>query len=197
PVELRAGGFRQEGEHTRCHRVVRLDDIVELRSRTGLPRRYRPGRGGFDPEAAARTAEARYSFRQRVVILLLLTAVTTGVVAGLTLPVLWWGHGVVDAVLIGYLGYLRRQVRIEEEIRQRRLARMRAASRRTPSRPDPLAEIEVLRTEGGGVVGNERKPMPTSRVRRQAVVVDPEDEDPAFHELNDPGHLPYRRAVGE
>ncbi|WP_026452954.1 divisome protein SepX/GlpR [Saccharomonospora iraqiensis] len=163
----------------------------------GRPRRYRPGRGGFDPEAAARTAKAKYSFRQRVVILLLLTAATTGVVAGVTLPVLWWAHGVVDAVLIGYLGYLRRQVRIEEEIRQRRLARMRAASRRTPSRPDPLAEIEVLRSDGVGVVGNERKPMPTSRVRRQAVVVDLEDEDPAFHELDDPGHLPYRRAVGE
>src|SRR5690349_19144548 len=32
------------------------------------PRRYRPGRGGFDPEAAAVIARAKYSFRQRVVL---------------------------------------------------------------------------------------------------------------------------------
>src|SRR5829696_1125191 len=35
-------------------------------------RRYRPGRGGFDPEAAELAARARYGFRQRVVLGLLL-----------------------------------------------------------------------------------------------------------------------------
>jgi len=160
-------------------------------------RRYRPGRGGFDPEAAALAAKAKYAFRQRVVMVLLLTVVTTAVVAGFVLPVLWWAHGVADLTLVTYLVYLRRQVRIEEEIRQRRLARLRAASRRTPRRPNPLEDIEVVSNEPGDVVGSERKPMPTTRVRRQAVVVDLEDEDPAFHELEDPGRYSYRRAVGE
>ncbi len=160
-------------------------------------RRYRPGRGGFDPEAAALAARAKYAFRQRVVVVLLLTVVSTAVVAGFVLPVLWWVHGAVDLTLVAYLVYLRRQVRIEEEIRQRRLARLRAASRRTPRRPNPLEDIEVLPNEPGDVVGAERKPMPTTRVRRQAVVVDLEDEDPAFHELDDPGRYPYRRAAGE
>lgn len=160
-------------------------------------RRYRPGRGGFDPEAAALAAKAKYAFRQRVVVLLLLTVVTTAVVAGVVLPVLWWAHGAVDVVLVAYLVYLRRQVRIEEEIRQRRLARLRAASRRTPRRAGPVEDVEVVVSEPGDVVGAERKPMPTTRVRRQAVVVDLEDEDPAFHELDDPGHYPYRKAAGE
>lgn len=160
-------------------------------------RRYRPGRGGFDPEAAARAARAKYAFRQRVVMILLLIVVTTAVAAGFLLPALWWVHGAADVSLVGYLVYLRRQVRIEEEIRQRRLARLRAASRRAPRRPDPLADIEVLKNEPGDVVGSERKPMPTTRVRRQAVVVDLEDEDPAFHELDAPSRFSYRRAAGE
>ncbi|EHR63162.1 divisome protein SepX/GlpR [Saccharomonospora cyanea] len=160
-------------------------------------RRYRPGRGGFDPEAAALAARAKYAFRQRVVVVLLLTVVSTAVVAGFVLPVVWWVHGAADLTLVAYLVYLRRQVRIEEEIRQRRLARLRAASRRTPRRADPLEDIEVLPNEPGDVVGAERKPMPTTRVRRQAVVVDLEDEDPAFHELDDPGRYSYRRAAGE
>lgn len=164
------------------------------------PRRYRPGRGGFDPEAAELAARAKYAFRQRVVLLLLLLVVGTGVAAGVFWPLLWWAHSAVDLVLVAYLVYLRRQVRIEEDIRQRRLARYREAAQRAPRRPDPLAEIdeiEVRKPDGPGIVASERKPVPTSRLRRQAVVVDPDDEDPAFHELDDPGRLPYRRAAGE
>ncbi|NIJ10470.1 hypothetical protein FHU38_000814 [Saccharomonospora amisosensis] len=160
-------------------------------------RRYRPGRGGFDPEAAELAARAKYAFRQRVVLMLLLTAIVTGVLAGVLLSVLWWAHGAADAVLVGYLVYLRRQVRIEEEIRQRRLARLHSTAQRTPRRPNPLADIEVLKSQAPEPPGAERNPVPTSRVRRQAVVVDLEDEDPAFHELDDPGQLPYRRAAGE
>src|SRR5207248_910127 len=78
-------------------------------SRRAQPERigYRPGRGGFDPEAAEIAARAKYSFRQRVVVILLVAAVVT------------------------------------------------------------------------------------------AAVADLDDEDPAFHELDEPGEGPYRRAVGE
>lgn len=86
-------------------------------------RRYRPGRGGYDPEAAALAARAKYARRQRIVLTMLLLAVTTGILAALVTSVLWWLHAVVDLSLVGYLTYLRRQVRIEEEIRARRLAR--------------------------------------------------------------------------
>ncbi len=50
------------------------------------PPRYRPGRGGFDPEAAAIAARARYAFRQRVVLAMLIAALVTGVVAGRRRP---------------------------------------------------------------------------------------------------------------
>ena len=100
------------------------------------PARYRAGRGGFDAEAAALTARARYAFRQRVVLAMLVLAVATGVAAGVALPVLWWAHGGVDVLLVGYLVYLRRQVRMEEAIRARRAARM-AGTRRPSAADDP------------------------------------------------------------
>ncbi len=158
---------------------------------------YRPGRGGFDPEAAEIAARAKYAFRQRVVVLLLVLVVATAAVAGFLMPIVWWGNGVADAILIGYLAYLRRQVRIETEIRQRRMARYNStrAPRRPPIADEPLEDIEVVATELPEVV--ERRPSPMSRIRRQAVVVDLDDEDPAFHELDEPGTRPFRRAVGE
>ncbi|MBB5852958.1 gephyrin-like molybdotransferase receptor GlpR [Amycolatopsis umgeniensis] len=161
---------------------------------------YRPGRGGFDPEAADIAARAKYAFRQRIVIALLVLVVTTAAVAGFLTPTVWWANGVVDAVLIGYLAYLRRQVRIENEIRQRRLARFNntRAPRRTIADDEPHeshVDVEVVAAERPEVV--ERKPSPMSRLRRQAVVVDLDDEDPAFHELDEPGTRPFRRAAGE
>ncbi|MEU0530878.1 divisome protein SepX/GlpR [Amycolatopsis tolypomycina] len=172
---------------------------------------YRPGRGGFDPEAAEIAARAKYGFRQRIVVILLAIAVISGFVAGFVFPLAWWGHGAIDVVLVGYLVYLRRQVRIEEEIRQRRLARFNSS--RAPRRSSPVPSgsgsastddeedhaeaehVEVVEPVRREVV--ERRPSPTSRVRRSAVVVDLDDEDPAFEELDEPGTGPYRRAVGE
>ncbi len=168
---------------------------------------YRPGRGGFDPEAAEIAARAKYGFRQRIVVILLAIAVISGAVAGFAFPLAWWGHGVIDVVLVGYLVYLRRQVRIEEEIRQRRLARFNSTrAPRRPSAPPAMeeghaaeaseaADVDVVEPVRREVV--ERRPSPTSRVRRSAVVVDLDDEDPAFEELDEPGTGPYRRAVGE
>lgn len=101
------------------------------------PPRYRPGRGGYDPQAAAAAARARAAFRQRVVLTLLLAAIVSGVVAAAALPYIWWAHGAVDVVLVGYLSYLRRQVRMEETIRERRAARMAGTRRHSGDDPDP------------------------------------------------------------
>ncbi|MEV0069880.1 MULTISPECIES: gephyrin-like molybdotransferase receptor GlpR [unclassified Amycolatopsis] len=190
------------------------------RSRPG----YRPGRGGFDPEAAEIAARAKYAFRQRIVVILLILAVASAAFAGFAMSVVWWGNAVVDVILVGYLAYLRRQVRIEDDIRQRRMARYAREGRdardgrdsreareplpapRRTERPaasasvaPPVAEedddLEVVSPTPRDIV--ERKPSPMSRIRRQAVVVDLDDEDPAFEELDEPGTSPYRRAVGE
>ncbi|SFP41671.1 hypothetical protein SAMN05421810_102524 [Amycolatopsis arida] len=163
---------------------------------SGSGRRYRPGRGGFDPEAAEMAARAKYAYRQRVVLVLLALVIVTAVLAGFLWSALWWANGAADVVLVGYLIYLRRQVRIEDEIRQRRLARLNTAARRPAREPRRAEEVEIAERRRA-VVGSERKPVPTSRVRRQAVVVDIDDEDPAFHELAEPNYQPYRRAAGE
>ncbi|MCF6428067.1 MULTISPECIES: gephyrin-like molybdotransferase receptor GlpR [Amycolatopsis] len=160
-------------------------------------RRYRPGRGGFDPEAAEIAARAKYAFRQRVVLCLFLLAVVTAAGAGFLTSSLWWLHGAVDLVLVGYLAYLRRQVRIEAEIRQRRMARLGSRPAARPARRErPAEEFDVVEPPRE-VPGVERRPSPASRLRGRAVVVDLEDEDPAFHDLDDPDQLPFRRAVGE
>jgi hypothetical protein len=114
------------------HTVAERDDRRWERP----PPRYRPGRGGFDPEAAALAARTRYAFRQRVVLTMLIVALVTGVIAAFAVPGLWWAHGAVDLGLVGYLVYLRRQVRLEEAIRERRAARM-AGTRRPAAADDP------------------------------------------------------------
>ena len=118
------------------------------------PPRYRPGRGGFDPEAAAIAARARYAFRQRVVLAMLIAALVTGVIAAVAVPELWWAHAAVDLALVGYLVYLRRQVRLEEAIRARRAARM-AGTRRPSAAEDP--ELDAWARRGRELTRREER----------------------------------------
>jgi hypothetical protein len=133
---------RVEDDHENYHgddrddRPARTVGEHEDRRWERPPPRYRPGRGGFDPEAAALAARARYAFRQRVVLAMLILAFVTGVIAAVALPGVWWAHAAVDLALVGYLCYLRRQVRLEEAIRARRAARM-AGTRRQAAADDP------------------------------------------------------------
>lgn len=206
------------------------DDEESPRQRPSARRvGYRPGRGGFDPEAAEIAARAKYAFRQRVVLSLLATVVISAIVAGIVMPLLWWVTGAAGAALAAYLVYLRRQVRIETEIRQRRLNRLNATrgqwheddldyDPRYDDHYDERAEHEAeyaayeqaeyedydsgYRARSSmserPIPGVERKPRPHSRMRhRNTVVVDIDDEDPAFEQLEQPGSPVYRRAVGE
>lgn len=111
--------------------------------------RYRPGRGGFDPEAAELTARARYAMRQRIVVGLLVVAVVTAVLAVVVAPGWWWAQGLTDLALVGYLVYLRRQVRMEESIRLRRAARM-AGTRRPSAADDPALDGWARRGRDAG-----------------------------------------------
>jgi hypothetical protein len=181
------------------------DDPGYHRYQREQSRPFRPGRGGFDAEAAAMTARARYTFRQRVVVLMLLGAVLAGLLAVTLSPLLWWMHAAIDIGLVGYLGYLRRQVRIEEEIRDRRMSRLGQQQRRvtTPAaRPEHDAhgpaedyEDEAPAPEPEPTLP-QRRPL-TRHVHPGTIVVDTDDDDPLFAELDGPGEMPYRRAVGE
>ncbi|WP_330271149.1 hypothetical protein OG205_28890 [Lentzea sp. NBC_00516] len=174
-----------------------------------VERPFRRGRGGYDPEAAVLVAQAKYAFRRRVVAFLLVAAVATGIVAGVFYAKLWYGHAALDLVIVGYLTYLRRQVRIEEEIRARRLARLQQVRRRRATGPQqqetPAAEIPQQATgepETAKVEVVEDRPAlpPLPRfehhVRPGTIPVDSDDEDPVFVELDGLESLRYRGAVG-
>ncbi|OZF05346.1 divisome protein SepX/GlpR [Rhodococcoides fascians] len=127
----------------------------------------RRGRGGFDPEADAIARAARYSFRQRAVLGLVFAAITTGALAVILTPMLWWACGLAVLSLVGYLYYLRRQVQIEQEIRRRRMTRMGRSRLGVESRTD-----------------DELKLVPQRLRRPGAVVLEIDDEDPEFDHLD-------------
>lgn len=157
--------------------------------------RYRPGRGGFDPAAAELAARAKYALRQRVVLFLLLTAVVTAVFALVMMPVLWWAHGAADVTLVGYLAYLRRQVRIEQEIRRRRTERLRA--RRVGPPRDEHDDEDSPADRLDDVVDEAPARRDERPVHPGALVIDLDDEDPGLWELDSDVAAPYRRAAGE
>lgn len=200
-----------DAEYDEIHDVHDIDDDY-FDEEEYVDRPFRHGRGGYDPEAAALVAQAKYAFRRRVVAFLLIAAIATGVVAGVFLTPLWYAHAGVDLLLIGYLTYLRRQVRIEEEIRARRLARLQQVRRRRATAPQPQqasgtpaesAAVEFAETTEVEVVAEERlapalPPLPRFEyhVRPGTIPVDSDDEDPVFVELEGLESLRYRGAVG-
>jgi hypothetical protein len=108
-------------------------------------------------------------------------------------------HAALDMALVGYLGYLRRQVRIEDEVRQRRAARLAGSQARAPA-------ADVLHDVPTDVADDTEEPVQEPLVRRAAapsaphptaVALDFDDEDPTFDELEPTFQPPYRRAVGE
>jgi hypothetical protein len=105
-------------------------------------RSYRPGRGGFDADAAAAAAHTRYAFRQRVAVGLVAVAVLSLLAALVVTPTLWWLHVATDLGLVGYLVFLRRQTRIEDEVRRRRLARLTGERRALEARQERQADHE-------------------------------------------------------
>lgn len=138
------------------------------------PSRYRPGRGGFDPEAAALTARARYAIRRRIVAGLLIAAVVTALAAAFVTPGVWWLCGGIVTALVGYLVYLRRQVRMEEAIRSRRTARM-AGTRRPAAADDP--ELDGWARRGLVAAGGASEPDQDHEAGTAADTVDESEDD--------------------
>ncbi|WP_031467381.1 divisome protein SepX/GlpR [Sciscionella sediminilitoris] len=150
-----------------------------------VTRPYRPGRGGYNAEAAELAAAAKYALRRKIVFGLLIAIAASVILAIAIAPIIYWATGALGVTLVGYLTYLRRQVRIENDIRARRAARQRPAQHVEEEQPEQEPAPEV------------RHHTPTLTVHPGATVVDHDDEDPAFAELDDPEVLPYRRAAGQ
>ncbi|WP_029137388.1 divisome protein SepX/GlpR [Nakamurella lactea] len=178
---------------------------------------HRPGRGGFDPEHDAATAAFRY--RRRRFVTLLLVLLTGGLVAGAMVGIsdkLWIGAAVTGLVLVGYLTYLSRQVRIEREISARRRARMQRALQIRPAarrEADPVSPYRSDRSAAARPAPHRSRPAaaghgparrPAARSsqlppmhRKVGTVVDLDDDDPAFDDLDHYEPVVYRRAAGQ
>lgn len=126
---------------------------------------HRPGRGGFDPEADAAASAVRYRTRQRAVLSLGGGVVVTALFAVIFTSAFWWATLACLASLALYLTYLRRQVRLEQQIRRRRMARLQR------SRKQADAEQRT------------RETVPSAPRRESVVVLEGDDEDPAFDHL--------------
>ena len=193
----RPGPPRVAHEHSQQVRMI--GERIAQRESILDEHRYRSGRGGYDPEVAAQLAREKYALRQRVVLGLAVAAVVSLVLAYTALSLLWWVHVALDLALVGYLGYLRRQVRIEDEVRRRRAARA-AGSRTAGLEPDVHRDVSANEHRGEGTepeLSLERHAAASSMPPPTAVALDLDDEDPTFDELQPAFKPPYRRAVGE
>ena len=138
---------------------------------------------------------------------------------------MWWLHAVAGVLLIGYLVFLRRQTRIEEEVRARRAARLSGERRALEARRERQAEHEARMASyrdaewidgeydaevDDGVLDDDPEEQdargevprwaaprtPPPQVPDDMELVDDTDDDPAFHELDGERTYGYRRAAG-
>ena len=152
------------------------DDADDAQS-VVTPHSSRRRRMEYSATAAAVSAR-KYRFRKRVLTALAAVMVLTAVLSFTVSSGLWWACGTTATVTILYLAYLRRQTRIEEQVRRRRLRRMArsGASGEEGEGGDSLAERRGGRNADD--VG--------ARLRRPgAVVLDIDDEDPVFEHLDE------------
>jgi hypothetical protein len=125
----------------------------------------------YDANAAAAVIARKYASRKRVLMVMALALVLSAGASFLLTPTAWWFCGSTAAVTVLYLGYLRRQTRIEERVHRRRMQRMARSRLGVENTYD--REFDVV----------------PARLRRPgAVVLDIDDEDPIFEHLD---YAPY------
>ncbi len=167
---------------------------------------HRAGRGGFDPAHAA--AAAAYRFRRRRFVTLIFLLLTLGLTAGavLIMPSLAIGAVVCGLVMVGYLFYLSRQVRIERAISERRMARLRRAREIRPAtvrQAAPISPYQQQDRQAGSATPGPAEPLAgrSSQLppdhRPGHTTVDLDDDDPAFDDLEKFEPIVYRRAAGQ
>lgn len=147
----------------------------------------RSRRRRFDTRTAAAVTARKYAFRKRVLMVMAVILVGSATAAFEVSATAWWLCGSATGVTVLYLAYLRKQTRIEERVRRRRMQRMARARLGVENAYD--REYDLV----------------PSRLRRPgAVVLEIDDEDPIFEHLDDamtmrtygwPRDLP--RAVGQ
>jgi len=144
------------------------DTELELADSLSAARKRR-----YESKTAVAVDVRKFKFRKRMLMVMAALVVASAVAAYTVMPVLWWACGVIAGVTLLYLGYLRRQTRIEQRLRRRRaqrIARSRLGVENTDDR-----EFDVV----------------PARLRRPgSVVLEIDDEDPIFEHLD---YAPFAR----
>lgn len=120
----------------------------------------------FDSKKAAEISARKFRFRKRVLAVLAATLVFSAAAAFLVTPSAWWLCGGAGTLTVLYLAYLRRQTRIEEQLRRRRAQRMARSRLGVENTDDHKLDV-----------------VPARLRRPGAVVLDIDDEDPIFEHL--------------
>ena len=127
----------------------------------------------LESSTAAAVSARKYQFRKRVLAVFAVVLVMSAATAFLLTPSAWWVCGTTATLTVLYLAYLRRQTRIEEQLRRRRAQRMQRSRLGVDSTDDHKLDV-----------------VPSRLRRPGAVVLDIDDEDPIFEHLD---HAPFAR----
>lgn len=190
PAAEDAGSAEGDADHGETMDPVEEDDDAELVEADAEPTdediafaQTRRGRGGWDPQQDARNRADRYQRRQRTFAGLLVACVITLVAAAMFGGWVW----VLPTISIGltawFLVALRRLVKKERALRQRRMRQLRRA-RLGVDTGDAGRAVRATHDEhvapavGAGGRGPQRQ-----RRRAGAIVVEMDDESPDFDHL--------------
>lgn len=164
-----------------------VDDSSGLEPPADTDLRIAGSRGDARRQRESATAAAvsarKYRFRART-LAVMGVLILAGAVAAVTWSAsMWWACGTIAAITLLYLAYLRRQTRIEEQVRRRRAQRMARSRLGVENTSDQ--EFDVV----------------PSRLRRPgAAVLEIDDEDPEFEHLEYVAfarHYDLPRAAGQ
>ena len=180
---------------------------LEEESRVAAPSLSASRQRRMENTAATAVSARKYRFRRRVLTVLAALLMLSAVLSVFVDPTLWWGCGAIGAVMVLYLGYLRRQTRIEAQVRRRRQQRQartrpfvednapRSDNVAPPRRPDDAApprwSDDAAPPRWSDDAAPPRRPevdydeFPTRLQRPGAVVLEIDDEDPVFEHLDE------------
>ncbi len=127
----------------------------------------------YHSKTAAAVSERKYRFRKNTLSVMAGMLVVSAAAAFLLSPVNWWVFAAVATMTVLYLAYLRRQTRIEERLRRRRMQRMARSRLGVENTQDRDLDVVPARLRQPG-----------------AAVLEIDDEDPEFEHLD---YVPFAR----
>ena len=127
----------------------------------------------YESKTAAAVSARKFRFRKRMLLTMAVLLVASAAAAFLVAPVAWYACGGIGAITLLYLAYLRRQTRIEERLRRRRMQRVARSRLGVENTQDRDLDVTPARLRQPG-----------------AAVLEIDDEDPEFEHLD---YVPFAR----